>query len=164
MVSETELKNNATSYLKVQKQYVVIPESELVGLISISKRAGLKRQKQRSREINRCQEYLFALTDILQKAPISDFFRQQLLYEAELHWAHEWTESTAVDDLAKDLLGISLEERQFGIFDPQLALITELKYFNVICHLLLYRERNNLPNPVSRTLWKQDLDRRKAGL
>ena len=129
-----------------------------------SKRAGFKRQKERIRQVNKRKEYLSKLEFLLEHAPISPFFRKQLLYEADLGWVDdEWTDPSAIDDIALSLLGISLKEDQAGIFDPQKAFLVELRYFYQGRGWIQYREENKFPTPVSWKEWEQDLDKRRKG-
>ena len=154
---------NASEFVSLRKQSKVIPEDQLIGLLQRSTKAGLRREKHRIRQVNKRKEYLSKIESLLEQAPISPFFKKQLLYEEDLGWTEEFIGSNTIEDSAFSLLGISLKEGQAGIFEPKNSFFLELNYFYKIAPLLRYREKRNFPTPVSWKEWEEDLDRRRKG-
>lgn len=122
-----------------------------------------RRKVKRKLETDEDRQFVDQIRKLLDQAPISAFFKRELIFEAKLEAVTGWTAwSDEIQGvLLKDSLGISLKENKYGIFDPDLALDIELNYFLEVLPLLRYREEKGLGNGgVLWREWEQDLMRR----
>jgi hypothetical protein len=97
----------------------------------------------------------------IDKAPISEYFKQQLLYEFGLEKIANWKSWEEVEEKnIENRLGISLTENKYGIFDPTSSLTLEALYYVDMERILKQREKDGMYNPVSCQEWGNDLVRR----
>lgn len=147
-MQEFEPRRKATEYIRLHKGYTVIPlDDRNLGSELFMQKVSRKSNADDS-------EFITELRKLLEDAPISEFFKGQLSFESKLEASTGWTDwNESQEEIIKDLLGISLEENKYGIFDPNHGFNVEINYFKNILPLLQLREEKGLPNPVSWQEW-----------
>lgn len=152
-----EPRKKAEEYIKLQRENIIRP------LDDVNLSPELSRQRTLRMLIKNLNgnEFLEQMENLLKDAPISDFLKQQLVFESGLEEITGWTSwGELKEKFIKDALGISLAENKYGIFDPDSALAAEAKYFTQIMPLLEHREKVGQYNPISYKEWGKDLFKR----
>ena len=152
-------RQKAERFIELQKKYTVLPLDD-VNLPEDLYRQRMLRMMDKNLWGN---ESLSELSSLFEGTHISDFFKQQLVYEFAWEQVMGWTGwDESQDAFLSNYLGISLDENKYGIFDPDpvAALKAEANYYYNILPLLEFREETGILNPVSLSEWGKDLFKR----
>jgi hypothetical protein len=150
-------RQRAEEFIKLKKDNTVFPPDD----IDLSADLYEQRIQRKFRENLQGNEFLNQLGQLLKSAPISEYFKKQLIYEAGLEELYGWNQwGEFQEKVVEEDTGISLKEDRYGIFDPKEALAIEEKYFMHVFPLLVIRRKNNAYNPVSYEEWGADLFKR----
>ena len=159
LMQESEKRRRAEKFIRLEKQYTVLPPDD-VNLPSY-----LFEKRMERKLGNSSGEFIYQVERLLEQALISSYFKKHLVFESKLEAATGWTRwGEMQEELLKDLLGISLKNNMYGIFDPDRALEVELRYFLKVLPLLKLKEAEGLDSGgVSWREWGEDLMRRDSG-
>lgn len=142
----------ATRFIELQKQNQVIPPDD----------RDLDLNSWWDRFVTRtlswgCLRHMQAVEELVNQAPISPYFRTQLILETALGYRTGWTRPEKVEEMNELMYGISLEGERYGFFDPALAEDVEREVFQSILPVLKLREQRENFNPVSWQDWEKHL-------
>jgi hypothetical protein len=154
---EMDSRQKAEEFIRLKKKNTVLPPDDVnLPHDLFTQRA----QRKLGRNLND-NEFLLQMRNLLMDAPISDFLKQQIVFESGLEEAVGWTRwGEDQEKLAEESVGISLAENKYGIFDPNLSLAAETMYFAKILPFLEIRDKSGIFNPVSYREWSKDLLKR----
>lgn len=156
-------RSRAERFVLMQKEYSVLPPDD----VNLPKDLYRNRRMRKTQELSQCgNESLNRFAELLEGTHISNFFKEQLIYEFGLGQISSWTSwGKAQEEFISHYLGISLEKNELGIFDPdpQTAFKIEANFYYNMSAALKYREDLGLGNPVSVSEWGQYIYKKLAG-
>jgi hypothetical protein len=150
-------RQKAEEFIQLKKNNTVLPPDD----VNLSRDLYDQRIHRKFKESLQGNGFLTQMKNLLDSAPISEFFKKQLIYEAGLESVYGWTSWGEFQEKAiREDAGISLKENRYGIFDPKEALAIEARYFMRVFPMLDARKKNHSYNPVSHEEWGVDLFKR----
>lgn len=127
---------------KLAKQFVGLLEQETIIPLDDQNLGQDELYARNVRRINSpaCLKFMQRIEGVLKQTDVSSFLREQIIYECGLEYGSGLTRPNP--GVIEDLYGVNFDKKTFGIFDPQIALVHERRYFDAIQGVLAWRMEN----------------------